>query len=102
MSNTPELSDEELKQKFNLETAKIAWQELQRHFARGVIILVSQQADLIETAVAISRDQQQNIDAMIQKGELVRANDEHAIRWHEHNTLFWSVVVAPWVLVQEI
>ena len=40
----------------NLETARIAWKELQRYFAKGVAISVSAELDLIEVAYQISED----------------------------------------------
>ena len=36
------------------------------------------------------------------EGALHRAMDEDAIRWETEKSEFWAVVVAPWVLVQEI
>lgn len=93
---------QELKQKLNLETAKITWPELQRFFARGVLIIVSQDADLLEVATAVSHDEKHNIQNLIAAGQLLRATDEHAKAWQASDPLFWAVVVAPWVLVQEI
>jgi len=95
----PELN---LKQKLNLETGKLSWPELQTYFARGVVIIVTPACDLIEVAVQLSEDNAQLIEQMINKGEIIRANDEHAIHWLETSPSFWSVVISPWVLVQEI
>ena len=96
---TPEL---DLKQKLNLETGKLSWPELQTYFARGVVIIVKPGLDLIDVAAELSKDNASLIEEMIGKGDIVRANDNHARCWLETSPLFWSVVVSPWVLVQEI
>lgn len=96
--------EEELtpKQKFNLETAKLDWQEIQTHFARGVVIVVNQELDLIDIAVKLSDDNAKVIEQLINAGDIVRAHDDHARSWVEKEPRFWAVVVSPWVLIQEI
>jgi hypothetical protein len=93
---------DDLSQKLNLETGKITWPELQRYFARGVIIILSEGEDLLEVATAISRDDKNEIKGLIDSGRIVRATDEHAKNLQATDPLFWAVVVAPWVVVQEI
>lgn len=93
---------EELRQKLNLETGKIRWEELQILFARGVVVAVAPTEDLVEIAASLAHDQAGQIETLIQSGALKRAMDDDASRWHHKGQLFWSVVVAPWVLVQEI
>ncbi|MGD8546498.1 MAG: DUF2288 domain-containing protein, partial [Thiohalophilus sp.] len=100
MSDEPvELNAEELRQKLNLETGKLSWEELQRFFARGVVVVAGPELDLIEVAVAFTEDKKQRIEQWIENDQLARANDEHALQWQARNTVFWSVVVAPWVIV---
>lgn len=93
---------DELRQKLNLETGKLSWPELQRHFARGVVVIAGPQLDLIEVAASFAEDNKAVIEKWIEQGQLARANDEHALRWNDQQPGFWSVVVAPWVIVQEI
>ena len=93
---------EDLSHKLILETGKLTWPELQRYFARGVIIIVSKGEDLVKVATAISRDDKNEIKGLIDSGQIVRATDEHAKNWQSTDPLFWAVVVAPWVVVQEI
>lgn len=96
------MSNNDLIHKLNLETGKISWPELQRYFARGVVIVVAPGIDLIEVATAISGDDKNTIEELMNSGKLVRACDDNAIHWEVSDPLFWAVVVAPWVLVQEI
>jgi len=98
----PGQTHQELLTHFNAQTGKLDWPELARHFARGVVVSVSAQLDLVEVAVAMAQDRVDDIDSWSANGQVRRANDDDARAWHERNSVFWSVVVAPWVLVQEI
>jgi hypothetical protein len=90
-----------LRAKLNLETAQLQWSELERHFARGSVIKVAPGMDLVEAALQVAGNnaaavQQWMVDGRIARAELVDAED-----WHARQPMFWAVVVAPWVLVQE-
>lgn len=91
----------DLRAKLNSETAKIAWPELARHFARGVVVVVMPGVDLIEVAHAMARDDSAALAAWMQAGQVVRAEAEQARDWHVRQAVFWAVVVAPWVVIQE-
>ena len=99
-NNTPE--NDLLFHKLNQETGKINWLELQRHFARGIVIVVDPDLDLVKIAEQISEDQGEIIKALLDAARISRATDEDAIKWNKHNQDFWAIVIAPWVLVQEI
>ena len=88
--------------KLNHETGKINWSELQRHFARGIVIVVDPDLDLVKIAEQISEDQDEIVKSLLDAAKISRATDEDAIRWNKHNQDFWAIVIAPWVLVQEI
>ena len=95
------MSDPGIAQLLNGQTGKIGWQGLVCHFARGVVICVSPELDLLETAGQLVEDRADKIRALYGQGALHRARDEDAIRWQQGDPEFWAVVVAPWVLVQE-
>lgn len=92
----------EVQDLLNAQTGKLSWPELARHFARGVVVRVSVGQDLLKIAESLVGDQSDEIEQLFEQGLLRRASDDDAIGWQENNTEFWSVVVAPWVLVQEI
>ena len=94
-------TDQQLHDRLNHEAAKIPWRELQRHYARGAIIVATADLDLIETAVTLARDDRDATEQWTDTGGLRRANDDDARSWLENDTVLWAVVVAPWVLVQE-
>lgn len=94
--------DDELRAKLNAETGKIRWRELERHFARGAVIRVTESLDLVEVAVHMARDDRPSIERWLNEGKMDRASVEDAEDWRRRDPLFWAVVVAPWVLVQEV
>lgn len=93
---------EELKAKLNAESGKLVWKELEKHYARGVVVKVTQDLDLIDVALCFAEDNKEPIERWLTSGELEKVMEDDARRWNEEDPLFWSVVVAPWVLVQEV
>ncbi|MGQ7845071.1 DUF2288 domain-containing protein [Granulosicoccus sp. 3-233] len=102
MSNSDDTAQEaDLSESLNGETAIIAWSELVRHFARGVVIHVTAELDLVETAASVARDDTSAVQSWLESGLMRRASDDDARDWTEREPDFWCVVTAPWVLVQE-
>lgn len=91
-----------LRIKLNADTGRIGWSELQGHFARGSLVVVAHGVDLVEAAYLFAKDDKAAVGRMIAEKKVSRATDAEAKEWHERNAQFWAVVVAPWVLVQEI
>lgn len=84
----------------NLETAQIAWKELQRFFASGTAIFVSDELDLVEVAFQMSKDNAGFIQEWMDAGKIGKVEDEQAATWIEADAMVWAVVVKPYVLVQ--
>lgn len=83
------------------EVGEILWTELERHFARGVVIVVASEMDLIKVAQAFSEDDAETLRNWLQQERVLKAKDDHARRWSSEPVLLRAIVVAPWVLVQE-
>jgi hypothetical protein len=97
------LTDRELlRAKLNLETAQLGWKELERHFARGDVIRVAVGVDLIDAALLIAENNAAEVQTWLADGRIARADLHDAEGWHVRQPMFWVVVVAPWVLVQEV
>ena len=92
---------EQIKARLNTETALITWTELERHFARGVLMTVAPELDLIQLGAHMIQDDKTIIDAWLETGELRKTTDDDAREWSEGEPDLWAVVIAPWVLVQE-
>lgn len=86
----------------NAQTGKLSWPELARYFARGMVVCLRRGEDLVVVAEMLIGDKAEEVNKLYEDGLLHRALDEDAIRWQEENTEFWAVVVAPWVIVQEV
>lgn len=86
--------------KLNLETAQIAWKELQRFFASGSALFVSADLDLVEVAFQMSQDNVAQVQQWAASGQLGKVSDEQALAWFDADTTVWAVVVSPYVLVQ--
>jgi hypothetical protein len=83
------------------ETAPISWQELQPFFARGALLLVEGSQDLIAVAEAVAQNDQGQVAAWLEAGQLRRVDDDCAADLLQRDPQLWAVVVAPWVLAQE-
>ena len=88
--------------KVNLETAQIAWKELQRYFASGVALAVAADLDLVDVAYQMSQDNAAQISQWIAAGKLGKVADEQAKGWLATDEVLWAVVASPWVLVQPV
>jgi hypothetical protein len=89
------------KEKVNLETARIVWADLQRFFAKGEVVWVSNELDLIEVSYQFSIDDKSSVQNWLEDKKVALVSDEQALRWFETNAELWAVVVKPWILVQE-
>lgn len=83
------------------ETAPITWEELQPFFARGALLWVSEDLDLIAVAEAVAENQASKVSGWLAKGSLGKVEEERASDLLARDPQLWAVVVAPWVLVQE-
>lgn len=91
----------ELSASLNGETAKLHWQELQPHYARGVVIRVAGNLDLVEVALRLTLDDKPAFESWLRTGAVSHIDVEQAQAWAVRDAQLWAVVVAPWILVQE-
>lgn len=93
---------EQLRAQLNAETGKLTWKELERHFARGAVIRVAHGLDLVDVAARMAQDDKAAVEHWMRAGQLSRATSAEALDWNQLQPAFWAVVIAPWVLVQEV
>ncbi|MBX2885574.1 MAG: DUF2288 domain-containing protein [Granulosicoccus sp.] len=101
MTASPPDEMEDPRSRLMAEAGVITWAELVRHFARGVVISVDQELDLIEVAISMAADDTAAMNDWLASELIVRANDDHARDWTAREPDFLCIVTAPWVLVQE-
>lgn len=82
------------------ETARIAWSELEPFFAKGVVLHVAPDLNLVEVAYAVAQDDKTKVAHWMNLQQLGRLEVPQAEVW-QHSQHLWAVVVAPWVMVQE-
>lgn len=87
--------------KLNSETAQFPWTELLRHFAAGDVIMVADQHDLVEVGLQISMDNKSLVQQWLDEGTISKVSDLQAQAWLESDAHLWTVVVKPWILVQQ-
>ena len=66
-----------------------------------MVIYVEPGMDLIDVAHCMATDDVKRLEAWFEDGSVRRASDEDARDWTKREPLFWCVVAAPWVVVQE-
>jgi len=83
------------------ETAAIEWKDLERFFARGNLLRVSADIDLVDVALEIANDNKTCIENWMAAGQLAGVSNDEASLWTKGESNLWSVIVLPWILVQQ-
>lgn len=94
-------SRDELKAKLNLETSRIHWHELQTYFARGQVVRVAPELDLLEVATELAADNKSRFEQWMNEGRVGEVPPDTGQAWYDRNAELWAVVIAPWILVQD-
>mgnify|MGYP001163538780 FL=1 len=94
-------SQEEIKAKLNLETSRIHWHELQTYYARGQVVRVAPELDLLNVAAQLAADNKAQFEHWMSGGQVGEVAPDLARAWYDRNAELWAVVIAPWVLVQD-
>ena len=83
------------------ETAQIGWAELAPFFAKGQLLAVAPELDLVAVAEALAGDQSATVRNWLESKQVQLLTDERAQDWQLRDPDLWAVVVSPWVVVQE-
>jgi hypothetical protein len=83
------------------ETAKIDWIDLEPFFARGMLLRVARDLDLVSVAEAIASDDTRQVTQWLSAGLVERVQSETAADFAARDPVLWAVVVSPWVCIQE-
>lgn len=88
------------KDKLLAETSTVRWHDLQRFFAQGALLRVDDSLDLLDIAVLFAEDKAKDLESYLSDLRVSQPSNELARSWFDSNPLLWTVVVAPYVLVQ--
>lgn len=94
-------SRDEIKARLNLETSRIGWRELQTYYARGHVVRVSRELDLLDVAAELTADNKVRFQQWMSQDQVGDVSPDLARAWYDREAELWAVVVAPWVLVQD-
>ena len=83
------------------ETARISWAEIMPQFAKGNVLWVASEKDLVAVAEHIINDDKKQVSALMQQKALHPLKDAQALDFQQRDPELWAVVVSPWVLLQE-
>jgi len=95
------MNDKELRQNLESECDYLPWQEIEKHFARGIVRVISTDLNLIDVAIDIAQNNTQKITKALSNNTIVEPSISQATHWQQLNSNFMCVVVAPFVLIQE-
>jgi hypothetical protein len=89
--------------KLKSEVLPASWPELLYQFARGGLFVVSAEADLLDVACALAKDERALVEQLVLRGALRRASDDDARLFQgSPGVRFQFVIVQPWVLAQVV
>lgn len=83
------------------ETAAIEWKDLERFFARGNLLRVASNLDLVDAAFELANDNKPAVEQWLAEDLLAGVSNEEASLWSKGESNLWSVIVLPWILVQQ-
>jgi len=79
----------------------VHWEWLKPHVQRDAVVIVNEQLDLAEVGVAIATNKTQNVERWITEQLIVKPNAEQLVIWSSENKRFTSLIVQPYVLIQD-
>ena len=92
-----------LKEKLEKDVADIAWKDLQPHAKRDAVILINQELDLPEVAVAIAEDNTASVQKWIGSQSIAKPTAEQLTDWNQTpEKQFTALIVQPFVVVKEV
>lgn len=97
----PPRTFQSMTEKLHSETALMHWLDLQTFFAKGMVLSIDKSLDLIKTAVLFAEDMADDLAPQIESEMITHPSNDQARAWYEENIELWTVVVAPYILVQE-
>lgn len=93
---------EDLRAELKEMTGPVQWEWLKPHVQRDAVIVVNSQLDLTEVGEALATDNTQAVERWITEQLLVKPNAEQLTLWSSDNKRLNSLIVQPFILVQDL
>jgi hypothetical protein len=82
---------------------EVDWSCLRAHLARGGLIIVSADLDLISVAISVAGDDSSSIGRWISEGKLAKPSETQICEWDaDSSKIFTMLIASPYVLIQEL
>ena len=92
-----------LKETLAKDVADITWKDLLPHAKRDAIIVVQDDLELTEVAVAIAEDNTVSVQEWIGKQSIAKPTSEQLTAWNQNpQKQFLALIVQPFVVVKEV
>jgi hypothetical protein len=93
----------EAREKLAKEILTGHWADIRDHMERDAVFLVESDLDLIDVGVCVMNDDVATVRAWLDRGSLARPTRQQAANWDKSSDrLFRFVILAPYVLIQEL
>lgn len=79
----------------------VQWEWLKPHVQRDAVVIVNEQLSLVDVGVAIAANNTQSVERWINEQLIVKPNAEQLVVWSSENKRLNSLIVQPYVLVQD-
>lgn len=92
-----------LKERLEKDVADISWKDLQPHARRDAVIVITQDLELSEVAVAIAEDNTTLVRDWIGNRAIAKPTAEQLTDWNQQpEKQFTALIVQPFVVVKEV
>lgn len=86
-----------------LNVVEAEWDWLRAHLERGGLIVVGQELDIVDVGMAIAADDAAMVNGWVAAGKLTKPSAAEIAAWDcDRGRKFLSLIVSPFVLIQEI
>jgi hypothetical protein len=97
------MSNQDLRQQLAEILDEAEWEWLIPHAQRDAIIVVAPELDLLDVGEAIANDNTSSVNHWINEALISKPSPIQLSEWNsDHNKKFSTLIIQPYVLVQEI
>ena len=79
----------------------IQWEYLKPHVQRDAVVVVNENLNLAEVGVAIATNNTQAVERWSSEQLIIKPTAEELTLWNSENKQFTSIIVQPYVLIQD-
>ena len=79
----------------------IQWEWLKPHVQRDAVVIVNENLELAQVGVAIASNNTQTVERWISEQLITKPTAEQITVWSSENKSFTSIIVQPFVLIQD-